>query len=62
MTQDELIELMHDDMPIGVKEFILLRDEAIRCIFSLKLGYRHEQMDYLTEYIRFLEDYFMEDL
>lgn len=62
MNQSELIELMNDDTPIGIKEFVEMHDRAVYSMTTLKLGYSHDQLTYLAEYIRFLEDHYMEDL
>ncbi|MBF0788210.1 hypothetical protein IR123_10015 [Streptococcus sp. 19428wC2_LYSM12] len=59
MTQDELIEMMNSDVAIGVREWIQLRDHYLQCIMSFEMGYR---LSYITEYVKFLEDYFMEGL
>lgn len=62
MTESELIDLINSDLPIGIKEFISLRDHYILCMASLRLGYSHNQAEYIGEYVRFLENHFMEDL
>lgn len=62
MTESELIDLMNGDLPIGIKEFVAMHDQAILNLTTLKIGYNHDQLDYIAEYIRFLEDKFMEEL
>lgn len=62
MNQTDLIGLMNSDVAIGLKEFMAMHDQAIVSLIKLKLQYNEEDMDFITEYIRFLEDHYMEDL
>lgn len=62
MDEKELLDLMNNDLPIGIKEFVAMHDLAILKIATLKIGYSHDQLNYISEYIRFLEDHYMEDL
>ena len=60
MTRQDLIDLMESDAAIGIKDFMAMHDQYITCMITHKLG--NEQFEYITAYVKFLEDQFMEDL
>ncbi len=62
MTRQDLIDLMESDAAIGIKDFIALHDQYITCTITHKLGYAHDELEYIAAYVKFLEDQFMEDL
>ena len=62
MTEVELIDFLKGDQAIGVKEFIALRDHYILCVTRYQLGDSRSLPEYMVEYVRFLENHFIEDL
>ena len=62
MTRQDLIDLMESDAAIGIKYFMAMHDQYIACMITHKLGYAHDELEYIVAYVKFLEDQFMEDL
>ena len=62
MTRQDLIDLMESDAAIGIKDFLAMHDQYITCMITHKLGYAHDELEYIASYVKFLEDQFMEDL
>lgn len=53
---------MESDAAIGIKDFMAMHDQYITSMITHKLGYAHDELEYIAAYVKFLEDQFMEDL